>query len=121
MAKKKTANNDSDVVYFEPVYYYENEPMFSIKDVKNLFLKLLDKRNSLNIEFKNNPMVEFMELDSVYERFAILHTTSESGEKTRYTIPFYDVLSYEVMIEGEDGRLKLWGTTFRVPERGMKI
>lgn len=121
MVKKKTTSNDSDVVYFEPVYYYNNEPLFSIKDVKRLFLKLQKKGKSLNIEFKNNPMVEFMDLDAVYDRFAVLHTTSESGEKTRYTIPFYDVLSYEVMVEGEDGRLKLWGTTFRVPERGMKI
>lgn len=115
------ANPDNDIAYFEPVYYYENEPLFSIKDVKNLFTKLKEKGSPLNIEFKNNPMVEFMDIEGVYERFAVLYTHSNSGDVARYTIPYYDVLSYDVMIEGFDGRLKLWGRTFRVPELGMRI
>lgn len=115
------ANTDNDIAYFEPTYYYEDEPLFSFGDVKNLFIKLLKKGSPLNVEFKNNPMVEFMDIEGVYDRFAVLYTTSEGGEKTRYTIPYYDVISYDVMIEGFDGRLKLWGRTFRVPELGMKI
>lgn len=113
--------NDGDTAYFTPVYYYEGNPLISISDVYELFHGLLDSGEQLSVEFKNNPMTDFLTVESVHERYATLYSVANSGDKVRTTIPYYDVLSYQVLVEGAGGRLREWQKTYKVPELGTRI
>lgn len=127
MKKKKSKRNNilanlGTTAYYQPVTFYGNDIIASKPSVKRLFNIMKDNNEEIIVTFRNDPMVYSAFVDKPFDDFVLLKTKRiVDGEVIyiRNTIPYSDVLSREVKIEGRKGKLEAWERRVPVPEKKM--
>lgn len=126
-SKKKSKRNNilanlGTTAYYQPVTFYGNDIIASKPSVKQLFKTIKDNNEELVVTFRNDPMVYSAFVDKPFDDFVLLKTKRIVDGEELYihnTIPYSDVLSREVKIEGREGKLEAWEKRVPVPEKKM--
>lgn len=115
-------NNMGKIETFQPMYYYEGEPLLSKHLVKHMFDKIKAANDTLIVEFKNDPLSSKLKVDKTFENFVLMKkriVMEGNDQYTPVTISYSDVISQEVHISGKGGKLKPWIMSVPVPEQPM--
>lgn len=115
-------SNLGTTAYYQPVRYYDDEVIASKPAVKKMFDRIKDNRDKVIITFRNDPMAYGAYVEKTYRDFVLMKTRRiVEGEEVfiHSTVPYSDVLSRDVKIEGKGGKLESWGRKIPVPEKAM--
>lgn len=114
--------NLGTTAYYQPVTFYGDDIIASKPSVKKLFSTLKEHNEELIVTFRNDPMVYSAFVEKPFDDFVLLKTKRIVDGEVIYihsTIPYSDVLSREVKIEGRGGKLEAWEKRVPVPEKKM--
>lgn len=114
--------NLGTTAYYQPVTFYGDDIIASKPSVKKLFYTLKEHNEELIVTFRNDPMVYSAFVEKPFDDFVLLKTKRIVDGEVIYihsTIPYSDVLSREVKIEGRGGKLEAWEKRVPVPEKKM--
>lgn len=105
---------------FQPMYYYQGEPLVNKHLVKHMFDKMKEEGKPLIVNYHNDPLTIKVRVKQTYGNFVLLvkRVITDTGVgEIPFTISYAEVIAQDVKIKGKERKLQPW--VMSVPVEGI--